>query len=466
MMNEDRVLCRIKWGNVLFPLLILILYGWVAHLPDLRLAVPEWIGASAGIVVLICLAYFSGCRDKDSGWSAAFIIFLGAVFRGLFLMRPPELSDDIFRYVFDGRMLLSGHNPYLAAPLETLASHPSLAELAMQVNHGDLPTIYPPAAQFIFAIGAFWGGVPGMKLFLVVLDIFTCLLMARILKTLRLPVAGLILYAWHPLVVLEIGGNGHIDAAVVFFMFLALNFLITGISRPVLSGWGAGIFFAASILTKWLPLIFLPGFALMTSSGNRKHVIFAFWGGGLALMGIFWPAVQNGFHSLLVYAANWEFSGILFRLLRSYSGSGGLARLMLAAIFTAVAGILYFRCFRAMGGFPGMGAAGGPLRIFRAFYGIAMAFLILTPTLHPWYALYLVAFLPFAGGAAGMVLSWSVLLPYRVVIAYALTGQWVESDLISAFIVAGPLAAGMATVFFRKSVISPSCSTPRCRLQN
>lgn len=430
------------------PLMIFIIYFMMFRLPDLRLSVPEWIGGCALITVLLALGWYLG-QNRSAIWSSGFIISLGAIFRVLFLMRPPELSDDIYRYLFDGQVLLSGHNPYHSAPLGTLSTYPSFSGLAALINHADLPTIYPPAAQFVFAAGAFLGGVFGMKLFLVVLDLLSCVLMARILHQFGRPQSCLILYAWHPLPVMEIGGSGHIDSAVIFFSFMSLFFLTrstftTGelnIKWHSLFGWTAGFFLAAAVLTKWLPLMFLPGVALLSCSGNRRPVVYGFLLGGIALMGIFWPEVQNGFHTLSIYVANWEFSGFAFRLLRAVSGSGGIARLFLAAVFTAVAGIVYFRCYRAIGGFRHGKTADDGLLIFKAVYGVVIAFLVLTPTLHPWYALYLAALLPFAGGAAGIVLSWSVFSGYRVMILYGMTGQWTENDFFPMLLPAGPMAA-------------------------
>ena len=80
---------------------------------------------------------------------------------------------------------------------------------------------------------------------------------------------------------------------------------------------------------------------------------------------------------------------------------------------------------------------------------IAFAFLILTPTLHPWYALYLAAFLPFAGGPAGLVFSWSVFLSYRVVMAYGLTGQWIENSSVPLWVVIAPAAAAGVSIILK-----------------
>ncbi len=82
-----------------------------------------------------------------------------------------------------------------------------------------------------------------------------------------------------------------------------------------------------------------------------------------------------------------------------------------------------------------------------------MAFLFFTPTLHPWYGLYLVAFLPFAAGPAGFVLSWSILLSYRVLILYGLTGDWVENDWVAFLILCAPVSA-IATGMIVRSIKS------------
>ena len=83
-----------------------------------------------------------------------------------------------------------------------------------------------------------------------------------------------------------------------------------------------------------------------------------------------------------------------------------------------------------------------------------MAFLLLTPTLHPWYAIYLTAFLPFAAGSAGLTLSWSVFLAYRVLILYGTTGQWVENDVVPILIISAPAGAALIGQIMKRSIFS------------
>ncbi len=497
--------------DIIFALTIFALYGWIAWLPDLRLAIPEWIGISAGIVMLLTL-FTSDSNSK--GWSEGFIILVAAVLRMMFLWRSPELSDDIFRYVLDGMMLLSGHNPFAAAPADLTTENPVILGLMMRINHAELPSIYPPAAQFVFAVGAFIGGIFGMKLFLVLLDLLTCILIIKILAALRLDRNFCVLYAWHPLPVIEIAASGHIDAAAVFFTCLTVFFLLGKKSfdqaqspRPnqqsrilsLFSGQGfygfiAGVFFAAAVLTKWIPLILMPGILLLASPEKRRYCVYGFLISFAVMCSIFWPDILNCFYTLSVYVANWEFSGFAFRWLRAFTGSGIIARAILATAFILSTAMIYFRYIsparrqnaiivkiplnpplskgdfnsslrqkKVCGTYHPIGIPDCDGKdIFKGFYAIAMAFLLLTPTLHPWYGLILAAFLPFAAGPAGLVLSWSVFLAYRVLILYGLTGEWIESDKIPFLIAIAPAAALAATIinkFLKHRIYPPSTKT-------
>ena len=472
------------WRRAGLPPVIIFLYLYLSLAPDLRLAVPEWIGINAVIVILLStILLFAPSIERQ--WSAAFILLVAAVLRGLFLWRSPELSDDIYRYLFDGLMSIHGRNPYDMAPAVAANAMPAFSALAGQVNHPELPTIYPPAAQLVFAAGAVIGNVVGMKLVMVLADLAGCALILALLDRLRLPRNNAVIYAWHPLPVLEIAASGHIDAAAVAFTLLALFFLLSGMApgrpssfspkktgklaafftRPGPTGWAAGISFALAVLTKWTPLIFAPGILLLTTSTKGKYTRPGFLLTVAAMIVLFWPEVKNAFYTLSVYAANWEFSGFIFRCLRSSTGSGGAARLIIAGTFLAAVGAVHFRLINVRC----RTSLAHARDVFRCFYITAALFLILTPTLHPWYGLYLVAFLPFAAGPAGVALSWSIFLAYRVVLLYGITGQWIENDLVPFLIISAPacaLAAGLIARSVRhwanadKSV--PETSSPRC----
>jgi hypothetical protein len=446
------------------PLLVLVFFLLLSAPPHLAPRIPELIGYAALLTILSAAAVFAG--DKAGvGWSTGFILVLAAALRLIFLFQDPELSDDIFRYLFDGMMMKGGANPYAAAPDAVKTAGPALAALIPLVNHGHLATIYPPAAQFIFAAGAFFGGTVGMKLVLVIMDLVACFLIIRILMQLHLPASRAVLYAWHPLPVIEIAASGHIDAAAVCFLMLALTMTLYGVRifkqsnadarvskrsarwRRIIVAVAAGACFAAAVLVKWIPLLFLPGVLLLIRGRIRPYWIAGCAIAAFALTAPFWPEIQNSYATLSVYLVHWEFSGLAFRMLREIAGSGQTARLILAACGAAAVGIIYARLF-----FRDLSCVSDnlptesdqqqrALPVLKSFYAASFAWLLLTPTLHPWYALYLVCLLPFAAGPAGIVLSWSVLLAYRVLIPYHLNGIWMEDNIAPLLIIAGPAAA-------------------------
>ena len=431
------------------PFLILMAYLFLGLQKNLGIAAPEIIAASGLIIILLAGSSVMAGDNSGNSWSPKVILTFAAVFRLLFLWRAPELSDDIFRYVFDGMMTISRHNPYAAAPANVLPSGSQMRDLISLVNHPHLTTIYPPAAQLVFALGSLAGGVFGMKLVLILFDIGTCAVIIKLLRHLKLPAGRAVLYAWHPLPVIEIGASGHIDAAAVFFLVFAFLLILPGsVTKPASGPTGtgssgtcclpfaAGAMMAFSILIKWMPLIFLPGFWMVTPSRKRRHMLSGILIAAVILPLLFLPEFTNSLKTLTTYLQNWEFSGFLFRHCRAMTGSGKTARLICASLFIAISGVVVVRNF----------LKNHPVAILKGCYVIAFAFLVLTPTLHPWYALYLSAFLPFAAGSAGIVFSWSVLFSYRVVMSYSLTGQWIENSGVPFLIVIAPAAAAGSDV--------------------
>ena len=434
---------------------ILVSYAAMAALPDISRHVPEMTGLTGFIMILIA-AYVTICEKGGITGSPKVIITAAIVFRLMFLFAAPHLSDDIYRYLFDGRMLLGGHNPYALSPEAAALRFGQMAGLAGKVNHPGLVTLYPPAAQLVFAAGALTRGVIGMKCALALMDIAACLLIVRLLSMLKRPVVRAVWYAWHPLAVLEIAGSGHIDVAGICFFFLALFLMFSnapGHRHPTVDPAApsvkrlasAGAAFAAATLVKLYPLVFLPGMLMLTRGIKRAWFIFAFLITGLCLAGPFLPDLSNGVHTLDIYLRNWEFAGYAFRTLRSLLHNGLVAREILTLLFALAAAGIYGHALRA----DKSDIRPRPDRILTAFYGICLAWLMLTPTLHPWYALYLAALLPFCAGPAGVCLTWSVLLGYRVLIPFKLTGQWIESDRTALMIVSAPLLAVLLSFVVR-----------------
>lgn len=421
------------WG---IPLIIASSYCVLAFQDDLRLSITVLAAASALVMAALAIALYLG-ETGGIGWSPRTIMIIAAAFRLMFLFRAPELSDDIHRYLWDGMTLLSGNDPYAFAPSDAK----SFAALLSQVNHPHLITIYPPAAQIIFSVGAFLGGILGIKILLTAADIAVCAMIVHLLSRMKMPPSRAAVYAWHPLPILEIAGSGHIDGAGIFFLMLAFMLLLPRHDLPLLPSTShgtalavaAGLAFSAAALVKLFPLVFFPIFLFLAREKGRGPFIVGAVIGSAALSIPFLPGLYNMFGTLDVYARNWEFAGFAFQPLHKIFPSGVTARLVLAVSFLLAAALLYASLFRKREN----------MAAFKTAYCVALLFLLLTPTLHPWYALYLACLLPFVPGTAGLVMTWAVLLTYRVLIPYTILGRWEDKDSIPAFIWLAAVGAPM-----------------------
>jgi hypothetical protein len=420
---------------------IMIVSGILALEVELRLAVPLLVGTTAVIAATLSCALYFGEQGRIS-WSPATILVVALLLRLLFLFAPPQLSDDIYRYLWDGSNLIAGVNPYATAPSHMMPS-PALAPVHSRINHPNYVTIYPPMAQIIFGGGAALGGaINGLKAFMVMIDIGLCAVILMILKRLELPAWKAALYAWNPLPVLEIAGSGHVDGAGMALLLAALYLLMPDRNTQIRSNsrcWPfliSGALLACAGMVKLLPFVFAPVLLCLVPTGKRRYFI-AGAIGTMALLAVpFLPDLINMTSSLNSYARNWEFAGFAFTTLRRVTGSGTFARLLLSASFLLVVCVTTYRLVQGVKLTELSGIR--TLLTVKACYIIAFAFLLLTPTLQPWYALTLAAFLPFCGGPAGLVLCWAVFLTYQVQIPYFILGQWIENSYVTAAVFMAP----------------------------
>lgn len=422
---------------IALPFLLIASMFLLAREPELRLAVPLMVGVTAFMTVVLAFVLYRGER-RAYPWPPAVILAVALALRLMFVFQPAQLSDDIYRYLWDGHNLLRGVNPYAAAPA-AMTPPADLLQVHAAINHQEYITIYPPAAQLVFAAGAALGGkVVGLKALLVLLDLALCALLILLLQRVQLPVWRAVLYAWNPLPVLEIAGSGHADGAGMALFAAALLLLLTCGDRR-LRGASSGALFATAGLVKLFPLVLAPVLFLLVPSGRRLHFLAGFSTAAALLCIPFLPHLVNMLQTLGVYAGNWEFAGFAFNTLRHWTGSGSAARTLLVAILLLSVAAATRRMTAADPETPDRTARAR--RALSAFYLIVMALLLTTPTLQPWYALMLAALLPFAAGPAGIVLCWAVLLTYRVQIPYFILGQWIESPLVTAAVFLAPAAA-------------------------
>jgi hypothetical protein len=334
-------------------------------------------------------------------------------------LTAPAHSDDIHRYVWDGRVQRAGNNPYLHPP-----DAPELASLRddnwSHVNNRNLPTIYPPLAQLLFRLApnvAVWKGMVALA------DLGLVILLLGLEDPRRA-----IVWAWCPLAAVELSLEGHLDAIGIFLLMSAL------LSRRK---WLAGALIAASAAVKLLAA------PVLLSLGDRRAV------GAFALVLVltaapFLGAGTHVFGSLGEYGRRWRGNEGAFAVIYALSekavahsdykgrverpGSRWL-RFMTGrdrdTIFPDEAASFFARVAAGILWLLAVGAAFF-LRLRPAkFAEVALgAFLLLTPSLHPWYALWVVPLVALGGSPAWLVLAALVPLGYEPLGRWLTGGVW------------------------------------------
>jgi hypothetical protein len=161
------------------------------------------------------------------------IIGVAVVLRLVLLLLDPLLSNDIYRYVWDGRVQSAGINPFRYVPADPALAALRDAAIYPNINRADYAvTIYPPVAQmFFFLVTRLGENVTTMKAALLACEGVTVAMILMLLRQLGRPLTRLAAYAWHPLPMWEIANSGHIDGLMVALMMVGLWLAVAG--RPV-----------------------------------------------------------------------------------------------------------------------------------------------------------------------------------------------------------------------------------------
>ncbi|MBC7720871.1 MAG: hypothetical protein H7068_02545 [Pedobacter sp.] len=347
------------------------------------------------IILYGLLIFLFNQREK---FTVQQVIFIGAIARIVSAFIMPTLSDDVYRFVWDGQLIQSGNNPLLSTPDTFLqqilpvnnAHYGYFLALHKLINHPQYFTCYPPLMQQFFWVSSFVGGfhlaanIIIIKLLVALVDIGCVVVIARLLPYFKLPIGLVILYAFNPSVIVEGSGNAHFEVVQVAFICLSIYLVLT--HKFV----AAAAVFGLAIITKLIPILLLP--LWVRYFGFKKGIIFCIIA-CLITIASFLPFINAAFlqgfsKSIGLYFQSFEFNASLYYVARKIGfiekGFNYISVIgpILMVRFLSIYALIFFVWQKiSMQQLVTLGMV-----LFTIFYA-------LSTTVHPWY---IVNILPFA----------------------------------------------------------------------
>ncbi|MEZ4772124.1 MAG: hypothetical protein R3D00_03005 [Bacteroidia bacterium] len=344
-----------------------------------------------------------------------YVVTITVLFHLIPLISPnilPVLSDDFYRFVWDGQLLVHGINPFAAIPEVYMENPPSALayglteELFRGLNSKAYFTIYPPVLQGVFYLSArispesIAGSVMVMKGIILVAEAGSIWMMVRLLRHFQLPVWQVAWYAFNPLVIVELSGNLHFEALMIFFLLWAFLWLAEG--KWLLSS----IPFALAVGSKLLPLMLLP--LLIRRLGWGKTLVYGTMVvliTGMLFIPVFdLDTFLNLYESIDLYFHKFEFNASIYYLIRwvGYRITG-------YNIIQLIGKYLALAVFVGIGIYTFLEKKPGWKNLPESFVWIFLMYFSLASIVHPWYTTTLVAFSVFTRFRFPVI--WSLVVP-------------------------------------------------------
>ena len=392
--------------KLLLPFLVYFLLFFLFFLPASSPIISYsvvYISTSFAFIFL-CLYLFKIHLPKNYFYV---LIIAALILRICILFIQPTGSDDYYRYVWDGKVLANGINPYQYAPANPELTNLHSDILPRLVKYPDIKTIYPPLSEEIFFLGYIIGGESfgGIKILLFLFELVTLTGLFLILKELKLPAKFLLIYTLAPLPIFQLLIDSHVDGFGLTFLVFSIYFYLR--KRNILSL----IFIGLSVCIKPLALILLP-ILILNKKGIKNKIqtlIVPFVVCTLIYVPfVFTDSLKDIFQALGNFTMNWTFNGFVFEILNSFLNDNQKTRLICGILFL----LAYIPVIFSKKDF------------LNKVYISVFILLIFSPIVHPWYVTWLAVFLPFIPKWSGILYINLVSLTVITVLNYQLYDVW------------------------------------------
>jgi hypothetical protein len=350
-------------------------------------------------------------------WNFKFLLGIGILFRLVFLVAEPNLSQDFYRFIWDGDLVKNFINPYLNVP-NSLINQPDLIIANAQELYDGMGSLsvkhysnYPPLNQLLFALASLLGGntilgsIIVMRGTIILADIGIVYFGRKLLKNINQSPHLIFWYFLNPLILIELTGNLHFEGVMLFFFVWSLYLL------SVHKWQWAAVIYACSISVKLVPLLFLPLF--LTHFKIKKTILFYTIIGVTSLL-LFAPFYSSEFISnysktIALWFSNFEFNaglwnvikhiGIQFdakpwELIKTYGKITAILTIIIVLLFT------FLRKNQKLS------------VLLSSMLWVLTLYYVMSATVHPWYVIFLVVLTAFTKYRFAFIWSAAIVLSY------------------------------------------------------
>ena len=420
MFQTDR---KLRIALLLSAAVLWAVFLRIRLLGDLRAHVPEtvtWLVLASLFYLVSCYLAFQVRTGAGSHSFSLGIAAIGIICRLTVWPLAPALSDDIYRYRWEGKLRAAGGNPYESRPAE--ARWIGLRDSAFPLVVGkDFKAVYGPLIQQIElwtyravtllerdpVRQVFW-----FKLPFALCDVGVIVVLWLLLGAHGLPRERVLIYAWSPLAIVEFWATGHNDSVVV--LFLALTLLGAAEERWT---WAFAALSLAVAAKVW-PILLLPIF--IGWHRNRPRRWYQWWV-ALPILALFafpyWTNVTENMQLASGFMGGWRNNDSVFGIILWLAKDVYLAKYTAFAIVAIAVLILTLR----------------QIPLERACLAAIAVMLMVSANCHPWYLTWLLPLLVLCPVSA--LLLWTALAPlaYSAVISWVTLGEWQGSTAIRWF---------------------------------